>query len=630
MSQDDKKWAGLSRRTFLGTAAAAAGTRLAVGQQARDRESTKSRTIEADIVVVGGGLSGVCAALAAARAGSTVALIQDRSVLGGNSSSEVRMHIVGADHHGGRTDTDSRESGIIEELRLDDAVWNPQRSAASWDLLLYDKVRAESNIRLLLNANCVGVKLGPRNAIRAVIVDRPATHDRFEVTGRLFVDATGDGRVGFEAGAEFRVGRESRREFGESMALEEADGKVLGSSILFTTRKHSSPVAFRKPSWAKTYTACEELPYRGHTSSWEYGYWWVELGGDRDTIRDDEAIRDELLAAALGVWDHIKNSGRHPESENWALDWIGFIPGKRESRRLIGDYIMRQQDVEKGETFEDGIAYGGWPLDLHPPEGIYSKEKPNTAVAVPLYNIPFRSVYSRNIPNLFMAGRNISTSHVAFGSTRVMATCSVVGQAVGIAAALCVKNACIPKELCRGITELQQLLLREDLYLVGSVNGDSLDRARNSAVTASSEKSGCEATNVINGTARAVYSKSNRWMSDPEVPLPAWIELRLPEARRIREVHLVFDTGLNRQLTLTHSDAHNSKIIRAAQPETVRDYRLEAIHGETSTTVAEVTGNYQRRNVHRIPPVEINGIRLTVTATNGDKSARVFEMRLYE
>ncbi len=629
MSQDDKKWANLSRRSFIGAAAAVSGARIDLQQPSAREKVAGAKSIQADVVVVGGGLSGVCAALAAARAGASVVLVQDRSVLGGNSSSEVRMHIVGADHHGGRTDTDSRESGIIEELRLDDAVWNPQRSAAAWDLLLYDKIRAQPNIRLLLNTSCVGVKTGRDNTIRAVIADRPATHDRFEIAGRLFVDASGDGRLGFEAGADFRVGRESRREFGESMAPEQADGKVLGSSILFTTRRQARPAPFRKPAWAKTYAGCEDLPYRGH-SSWEYGYWWVELGGDRDTIRDDDEIREELLAAALGVWDHIKNSGRHPESENWALDWIGFIPGKRESRRVIGDYIMRQQDVEKGEVFEDAIAFGGWPLDLHPPEGISSKDKPNTALAVPLYNIPFRSVYSRNIPNLFMAGRNISTSHVAFGSTRVMATCSVIGQAVGIAAALCVRNACRPKDLCTGIGELQQLLLRNDLYLVGARNNDPLDLARKAKITVSSEKPGGEGINLTNGTARGVYEASNCWFSDPAAPFPASIELGLPEARRIREIHLVFDTGLSRQLTLTHSDQHNAKIIRAAQPETVRDYQLEAIHGDSRKTVTTVTGNYQRRRVHLIEPAEMTGIRLAISATNGDRSARVFEVRLYE
>ncbi len=589
-----------------------------------------TKNLDADVVVVGGGMAGVCAAIAAARNGASVVLIQDRPVLGGNSSSEIRMHIVGADCHGSRNDTDARETGILEELRLECAVRNPQRSASMWDLLLYEWVKREPNIVLLLNTSCIGVKMASENLIDAVIALRNSTEDLFTVRGKVFIDCSGDGRLGAEAGAEFRKGREGRDEFGESLAPPKPDKKTMGSSILFITRKHDRPMPFKPPNWIRKFPRCEDLPYRVH-SSWEYGYWWVEWGGELDTIKDNERIRDELLAIALGVWDHIKNSGLHPESENWALEWIGFLPGKRESRRFIGDYILTQHDLQRGEVFEDGVAYGGWPIDLHPPEGIDTKEPPNIAVKVPLYNIPFRCLYSRNIDNLLFAGRNISATHVAFGSTRVMGTCSVMGQAVGTAAALCVRYNCTPRELGKeAIKDLQQLLLKQDAYIIGVSNSDPYDLARMAEVKASSETKGCEAVNVINGVHRGVYERKNRWASDPMQPMPQWLELHFREPKRIREVHLTFDTGLNRELTLSFSDWANRRMIWGPQPETVRDYELQVLYGDSAKTVVKVEGNYQRKRVHKFEPQLATGIRLIVHATNGGKSARVFEVRVYE
>ncbi len=588
-----------------------------------------TKNLDADVVVVGGGMAGVCAAIAAARNGASVVLIQDRPVLGGNSSSEIRMHIVGADCHGSRNDTDARETGILEELRLECAVRNPQRSASMWDLLLYEWIKREPNIVLLLNTSCIGVKMASENLIDAVIALRNSTEDLFTVRGKVFIDCSGDGRLGAEAGAEFRKGREGRDEFGESLAPPKPDNKTMGSSILFITRKHDRPMPFKPPNWIRKFPRCEDLPYRAH-SSWEYGYWWVEWGGELDTIKDNERIRDELLAIALGVWDHIKNSGLHPESENWALEWIGFLPGKRESRRFIGDYILTQHDLQRGEVFEDGVAYGGWPIDLHPPEGIDTKEPPNIAVKVPLYNIPFRCLYSRNIDNLLFAGRNISATHVAFGSTRVMGTCSVMGQAVGTAAALCVRYNCTPRELGKeAIKDLQQLLLKQDAYIIGVSNSDPYDLARMAEVKASSETKGCEAVNVINGIHRGVYERKNRWASDPTQPMPQWLELHFREPKRIREVHLTFDTGLNRELTLSFSDWTNRRMIWGPQPETVRDYELQVLYGDSAKTVVKVEGNYQRKRVHQFEPQLATGIRLIIQATNGDNSAKVFEVRVY-
>ena len=587
------------------------------------------RAMSADVVVVGGGMAGVCAAIAAARNGASVALVQDRPVLGGNSSSEVRLHVLGATGSSRKKQTDARESGIMEELKLEEVVTNPQRSHSLWDLILLDRVKREKNITLLLNTYCTGVIMAGDQKIAAVLASRPASEETFTIEGKLFIDCSGDGRLGAEAGARFRVGREGKGEFGESMAPDQPDRQTLGSSILFVTRPYDHPMPFRPPGWIHRFPKCEDLPHRPH-GDWSWGFWWVEWGGNLDTIKDGEKIRDELLAAALGVWDHIKNSGQHPTSENWALDWIGVVPGKRESRRFIGDYMLTQGDVQNGEVFNDGVAFGGWPIDLHPADGIYSKERPCDQVGVPLYNIPFRCLYSVNIDNLLFAGRNVSVSHVAFGSTRVMATCGVMGQAVGTAAAMCAQRGTLPRALGRdSIRELQQQLLKDDAYIIGVTNGDPDDLARQARVRASSATADGPAANVINGVHRVVAPQMNCWISDPADKLPQWIELRFPKAKKLREIHLVFDSGLHRHLSISLDERHSARMIRQAQPETVRDYELQVLDGESARTVAKVTGNYQRKCIHRIESTTAAGIRLVIQATNGNPSARVFEVRAY-
>ncbi len=584
--------------------------------------------LKSDVVVVGGGMAGVCAALAAARNGAKVVLVQDRSVLGGNASSEVRMHICGADESGHRPGW--RESGIIDEIRLDDAVHNPHRSAALFDLLLYEKVAAEPNITLLLDTACCGVEMRGKDRIAAAVARSDLTEDVFRIEAPVFCDCSGDGRLGAEAGAEFRVGREAKSEFGESFALDRADRQTLGSSILFTARNHNRPMPFVAPPWARKFTE-NDLRLRGHREL-EYGHWWIEWGGQLDTIKDNRMIRHELLRIALGLWDHVKNGGDH-KADTWALEWIGMLPGKRESRRFIGDHILRQQDLEEATLFDDRVAYGGWSIDLHPPDGI---DSPHVApcmqhhVKQP-YSIPLRSLYSRNILNLFFAGRNISATHVAFGSTRVMATCAVMGQAIGTAAAMAVQGKLIPRQIARdpaAITRLQQVLLRDDQTILGCKNTDEADLARSARVTASTEQAGYAAANVINGVARTIGEESNQWRSQA-MHGPEHIELTWGSTQRIRRVHLTFDTGFERCLTLSHSNGYTQRMIRGPQPETVRDYELRIRDGSDWRPVARVTGNYQRRRVHSFQPVETAGIRIVITRTNGVPPARIFEIRAY-
>ncbi len=578
--------------------------------------------LETDFVVAGGGMAGVCAAIAAARHGAKVVLIQDRSRLGGNASSEVKMHIVGSGCHKGRLGW--RESGLIEEFRLDDAVGNPQRSFELWDLLLYDKVVSEQNITLLLESTLYGAEVrGGR--IERVLARCDKSEHIYRIKGKLFCDSTGDSRLGVEAGAEMRWGREARSEFGESLAPETADRETLGSSILFTSRLYHRPMPFTPPKWARKVTK-EQLRFRG-TESWEYGYWWIEWGGNLDTIRDNERIRFELLSIVMGVWDYIKNSGDHPSSANWAMDWVGMMPGRRGNRRMAGDYMLKQHDLLSGD-FEDAVAIGGWPMDDHPPGGFDRPDlPPNTVLRPPeVYNIPLRSLYSRNVANLFMAGRNISASHVAFTSTRVMGTCATEGQAVGTAAALCLQHGLMPRQLCEEksrLQELQQALLRDDQTIKGRTNQDPRDLARQARVTASAEQDKARA--VIDGHLRG---EAHQWAARMGAE-GAWIELAWDRSQRIREIQITFDSGFQRELTLSAQDNVVRRTVRAPQPETVKDYRIQvrAPNGEL-VQAAAVTSNHQRQRRHKLD-AEAKAVRIHITATNGDEFARIFEIRCY-
>jgi hypothetical protein len=582
--------------------------------------------LECDLLVAGGGMAGVCAAVAAARHGARVVLVQDRSRLGGNASSEVKMHIVGANSHKGRPGW--REGGILEEIRLDDAVNNPQRCFEQFDLLLYDKVVSEPNISLLLESTVYAAETRD-GRIERVMVRCDKSEHLYRVRAKLFCDSTGDSRLGLEAGAEMRSGREARSEFNESLAPEKADQETLGSSVLFTSWLHRRKMPFTPPKWARK-IGKEQLVHRP-IRSWEYGYWWIEWGGHLDTIRDNERIRFELLSIVMGVWDYIKNSGEFPDADNWALDWIGMMPGKRGSRRLVGDHILTQHDLMAGGNFEDAVAIGGWPMDDHPPGGFDRPDlPPNTVLRTPeVYRIPLRSLYSRNVSNLFMAGRNISATHAAFTSTRVMATCAVEGQAVGTAAALCCRHGLTPRQLYDDkprLKELQRALLRDDQTIRGFLNDDPLDLARKARVTASAEEPGAPAANVVNGAVRDIPEtrQVNRWSARMS-PEGAWVELAWDAPQRIGEIQLTFDTGFERELTLSASDEATRGTIRAAQPETVRDYTISC----DGKQVAAVKGNHQRLNRHRFEPVEARSVRVHITATNGDDFARVFEVRCH-
>jgi hypothetical protein len=448
-----------------------------------------------DIIVIGGGMGGICAAIAAARLGSKVALVHDRPVLGGATSTEVRVNIGGADHP--RMVRSARETGIIEELRIEDRYRNYAQISNSfinstWDMVLWEYVTREPNLTLFLNTSARHAIMKEENKkiIKGIEAVQLGSEKFFHLFADFFIDASGDGAIAYDAGAEFRMGRESRSEFNESIAPEKADDYVIGgAALLFKVTDVGHPIHFERPSWAYEFPTDRELPFRNHSNWQNAGFWWMMYGGTLNTVFDYEKIRDELYKILYGVWDHVKNHGDHG-AKNYALEWVGAVPGKLESRRFMGDNILTQNDIMIMTQFPDSVSYGGAAIDLHPPEGVFSPEPPTNeheTLLPGLYSIPFRCLYSKNVDNLMMAGRIISTTHVAHGTTRFIATGAVNGQAVGTAAYLCKKYSVTPRELYqKHIHELQQLLLKNDCYIIGLKNEDLGDFAKTTSVTASS------------------------------------------------------------------------------------------------------------------------------------------------
>jgi len=432
----------------------------------REKYSKETRNsfrveLDADLAVVGGGMAGVCAAITAARAGIKVILIQDRPVLGGNASSEVRLWILGATSHMGNNNRWAREGGVIDEILLENLYRNKEGNTLIFDTILLEKVTNEAGITLLLNTAVYDLEKSDAITIKKLKAFCSQNSTEYVIIAPLFCDASGDGIVAFKSGAAFRMGAESKDEFGELFAPDKSYGELLGHSLYFYSKEADHPIEYTPPAYALD--DIKEIPKYKILSSKEYGcrLWWIEYGGNHDTVHDTELIKWELWKIVYGVWDYIKNSGEFEDVEKLTLEWVGTIPGKRESRRFEGHYMLRQQDVVEQTKFDDAVSFGGWSIDLHPSDGVYSKlPSCNQFHSKGIYQIPYRSYVSRDINNLFYAGRIISASHVAFGSTRVMATCAHGGQAVGMAAAVCTELKIAPNDLLiKGkIKRLQQRL----------------------------------------------------------------------------------------------------------------------------------------------------------------------------
>lgn len=496
---------------------------------------------QADICVIGAGLAGMCAAIAAARHGSKVILVNDRPVLGGNASSEIRMWPLGAHGH------NRRETGIFEEIVLENLRRNPTRIYPVWDGVLFDAVKKEPNLELILNCSIYDAETEQKSAsnddsrhILSVAGWQLTTYQHHKITADIFIDCSGDSILADLTGAEYRVGREAREEFGEEAAPLEADTCTMGNSCMIQVRETDREVPFTPPDFIRPVTE-KDLENRIHDldNFRATNFWWLELGGDRDSLNDAETIRDDLVALSYGAWNHIKNDPGH-HAENWELDWAGWLPGKRESRRYMGDHILTQPEVLAGGRFDDIVAYGGWPIDDHPPKGFDHHGAPNHNWPSPSpFGIPYRCLYSKNIDNLMFAGRNISVTHAAMASSRVMATCAILGQAAGTGAAVAITHKASPRGVyLHHMTELQQFLMDDDCWLPGLKRPISTLCANAFLETKAADKE-----NLRNGIDRPTDEEGDNGCL---LPLGIPVTYRLAEPAFVDHVRLVLDSDLDR------------------------------------------------------------------------------------
>lgn len=587
----------------------------------------RKKTLNYDVAVIGGGAAGMCAAVAAARNGAKVILVQDRPVLGGNSSSEIRVHLNGVNQL--KNGLPERETGIIEEILLHNRFYNPQESYPVWDHVLYDFITREPNLDMLLNTSAIKATV-VEGKVKEAICWQLTTETEFTIKAHFFIDCSGDGTLAASAGALFRTGREASSEYNEKYAPKVADGWQMGSTILLGSKDMGKPMPFEAPSFTIKYDA--EKSHKGRNlKPFDLGFWWVEVGSDGDIIGDFEENKHKLMGYAYGVWDYLKNSGKFPETKNYALDWVSSLPGKRESRRFIGDYILSEPDMLNNKQFPDAVAYGGWSLDEHNPGGIENLSEPPSYFHEEfeeVYQIPFSCLYSKNISNLLFAGRNISQTHIALSSTRIMATCSLEGQVVGTAAALCIKNSVLPRELRKEyINELQEQLLRDDVFIPNRPANDKSDLIRKaSTIFASSTFSG-DASLLNDGMSRDFNNKVHHWQSNG---LPAVIQVEWKQPVNLSKVEIKCDTNVKRNIMLRRDSLNNEIYNNGIPEELLKSLELEVLANGEWTKVAEVEKNRTRLIKLNFNTIKATALRINLKNTYGHKHAKLFEIRAYK
>lgn len=579
----------------------------------------KNVELETEFVVCGGGLSGICAAISAARHGARVVLVQDRPMLGGNASSEMRMGIMGA------AGDENKEAGILEELQLKNFYYNPLRRYTLWDDVLYSAVIEEKNITLLLNTSVDGVEMSG-GRIAAVKAWNANAYTRYVIRGRLFADCTGDGILRL-SGAKFRHGREDPAEFGETFQQGGNDGRTMGNSILLQLRKTKENHPFHAPAWAYKFTDADFVndvrPKGGKGRHYSYkrlypdnnNFWWIEFGGNFDTIGDANAIQLELKKIAYGVWDYMKN---HPDGRcnGYDLDWMGALPGKRESVRFVGPRILTQHDVMKGGHFEDVVAYGGWTLDDHHPTAFWNHGHLSQHHSCPSpFGIPFDCLYSVNVPNLMFAGRDISVTHMALSATRVMATCAIIGQAVGTAASIAIRDGLDPAGVRKGrIGELQATLEDDDCML-------PFRWRKVSALTAEAKTDPANEL-LRNGIDRTVKKMDNGVWVEPgsESMTYEW-----DSPRKLSGARVVFDSvmkGTTKRMMKLEAEQTRVKM----PAPLAKAFRIDVRRGGVWRPVYEDKINILRLRKLIFPPVEADALRLVVLETWGGGKAHIYAL----
>ncbi len=580
----------------------------------------KQVELTADVVVCGGGLAGVCAAVSAARHGAKVILVQDRPVLGGNASSEMRMGIVGA-----KTD-ELQETGILEEMQLRNFYYNPLQRYTMWDDAIYSTVVTEPNIKLLLNTSVNDVVMDGER-IAAVKAWNTNAYTEYRINGTIFADCTGDGILRL-SGAKFRRGRELPTEFNETYLQEGGDSKTMGNSILLQLRKTDVDVPFKAPEWAYHFTDDDfnydtpkstipgvKFNYKRIYHPHDNNFWWCEFGGNFDTIANANDIQFELKRIVYGIWEYMKN---HPDGrgKGYELDWIGSLPGKRENVRFVGPHILTQHDVLSGGRFPDVVAYGGWTLDDHHPDAFHKKGRISVEYDVPQgFGIPFGVLYSVNVPNLMFAGRDISATHMGLSATRVMATCALLGQAAGTGAAVAIEKGIMPAEVhAKHIAQVQAMLEDDDCLL-------PYRWRKVSELTASATMSK-DIEILRNGIDRTWEKKDNGvWVAPGEES----IVYQWKKPVTISGARLIFDSQLKvRSKRMRKLEATTERV---KMPDVMaKKFRIEAFDGKEWKCVFEEKDkdNYLRLRKVSFAPVKATKLRVVVTETWGAEKAHIF------
>ena len=559
---------------------------------------------EFDLVVVGGGIAGTCAAVSAARLGLQVALVQDRPVLGGNNSSEVRVWLQGARN----VAPYSRVGDIVAELeQRRSAHYGPDNKAELYeDEKKLDLVRTEPNIRLMLNCrvNAVEVRDG---RIQAAVAEETRTAQRFRLAGRWFADCTGDAALGFLAGADHEMTVPGH----------------MGPCNLWNVSETDQPTPFPRCPWALDLT---DKPFPGRNKDLQgilqLGGWYWESGFDHDPIAKAEYIRDWNFRAMYGAWDALKNvDGAYP---NHQLNWAAHVAGKRESRRLLGDVVLTKEDLLASHKFPDGCVPTGWPIDLHLADPKYDRGFEGDGFISKAYYtqyprpywIPYRCLYSRNIANLFMAGRDISVTHDALGATRVMRTGGCMGEIVGMAAALCKQHGLDPRGVYPDrLADLQALMTTGVGRPVALPKLENLGRnlAPAAVLLTSGDKdaAGSPPALITDGLAD-LRRNEQRWLSHAQTP--NWVEFRWDQPQRLAAARIIsgYDEGG-----------------QAVEP--IESFVLQTYEGDDWKDVpgTAIAGNREVVWQARFEPLTTNRLRLLVRATKIDVS-RIWEIELYE
>ncbi len=574
-----------------------------------------------DLIVAGGGVAGVMAAVSAARYGLKTALINNRPRLGGNGSEESSVTLDGSTHIG------EHETGLVFEMKC-----YRETNQFTWSHTFEEFTSREKNLDVFHDTLVVGADTENGYITKIRTVNNLTLEEQIFCADR-FVDSTGDAWLGYYAGASYRVGREAKFQHGEAFAPDVADGNTMSGCAMrkpliqdksicaFCAEPTDSPVTFTPPEWGFKLPDGDEL---GRTPGYmNRGEWWLELQNDYDDIFEGEFVRDSMFRMAVGYFDWLKNSWPDKEkAANYKLCSLGTYLARRESRRLVGDYILSENDYVEGKTYPDTVGFCGWNIDVHHINGIFSGKEGRFTInrRPPLSPFPLSALYSKNIDNLMMAGRCISVTHIGLGAVRVQLTTATMGQVVGTTAYLCKKYACTPREIRDlHIAELQQLLIKDGMTVPGVTNTDEADLARIAKISADSYVEFGEPQNVVNGKVRKREGADYAWISEANAPQSITFEFN--KESEIRQIRITFDFPFEK---FGYGHSPYPEI-----PNLVTDFTISVLISGVWKEVKTVNDNIQRLAVIDLDPIAVNGVRITVLKLVNSDKVIIPEVRIY-